>query len=73
MKQIIFICAIGTILFSGCTSKVKPWEKGVLAEKNMQLGGGDGPSKRFMNMYLHLKKEVLEEVELVEEVADAIK
>ena len=46
MKQIIFICAIGTILFSGCTSKVKPWEKGVLAEKNMQLGGGDGPSKK---------------------------
>lgn len=56
MKQIIFICTIGTILFSGCASNVKPWEKGILAEKHMQLGGGDGPTKKI-NEHVFTSKE----------------
>ena len=52
---------IKTILFSflilfsltACTSKVKPWEKGILAEKTMQLGGGD-PSTKKISLYRYL-------------------
>ena len=55
---------IKTILFSflllfsltACTSKVKPWEKGILAEKTMQLGGGD-PSTKKITEHIFTSKE----------------
>jgi hypothetical protein len=56
MKQLLVICTIGIIMLSGCTSKVKPWEKGILAEKHMQLGGGDAPSKKI-NEHVFTSKE----------------
>ena len=39
MKIVLLIMLIA--VFAGCSSNVKPWLKGILAEENMQLGGGD--------------------------------
>ncbi len=52
---IIFLCIL-SIIFSACTSKVKPWEKGILAQKNMQLGGGDAMMKK-VNEHVFTSKE----------------
>lgn len=45
-----------SIFFLGCTSTVKPWEKGTLAEKHMQLGGGDAMNKK-VNEHVFTSKE----------------
>ena len=40
LKPVIFVVILIGVL-SGCASNVKSWEKGILAEDHMQLGGGD--------------------------------
>lgn len=53
--SILFVfCA--SLLFTACSSKVKPWEKGTLAQKNMQLGGGDAMCKKI-NEHVFTSKE----------------
>ncbi len=55
MKIIPILCIL-SIFFSACTSKVKPWEKGILAQKHMQLGGGDAMMKK-VNEHVFTSKE----------------
>lgn len=55
MKNII-IFSLLSILFSGCVKEVKPWEKNILAEENMQLGGGDTMIKKI-NEHVFTSKE----------------
>jgi len=52
---ILTLCS-SMLLFTACSSKVKPWEKGTLAEKNMQLGGGDAMCKKI-NEHVFTSKE----------------
>lgn len=52
---------IGTLLFfifvlTACSSNVKSWEKGVLAEEHMQLGGGSA-SMTKVNEHTFTSKE----------------
>ena len=44
------------VIASGCSSRVKPWEKAMLAEKQMQLGGGD-PGMKKINEHVFSSKE----------------
>ncbi|NQY22011.1 MAG: DUF4266 domain-containing protein [Campylobacteraceae bacterium] len=44
------------VSFQGCTSKVKAWEKGILAEKHMQIGGGS-PLLMKVNEHVFTSKE----------------
>ncbi len=53
--SVIFLCVL-SIFFSACTSKVKPWEKGILAQKHMQLGGGE-PMMKKVNEHVFTSKE----------------
>jgi hypothetical protein len=52
----IILLLIFLVFFTACSSKVKPWEKGILAEKNMQLGGGD-PMAKKLNEHVFTSKE----------------
>ncbi len=52
---VVFVCSL-SIFISACSSKVKPWEKGILAQKNMQLGGGDAMMKK-VNEHVFTSKE----------------
>lgn len=57
MKLIYTMFSLFLIFFlAGCSSKVKPWEKGILAEKKMQLGGGDAMMKKT-NEHVFTSKE----------------
>ncbi|MFK2821804.1 DUF4266 domain-containing protein [Malaciobacter sp. WC5094] len=44
------------ISLSACHQEVKPWEKGTLAQANMQLGGGDAMIKKI-NEHIFTSKE----------------
>lgn len=54
-KSVILIVTILTF-FTACSKEVKPWEKGILAEENMQLGGGDAMIKK-VNEHIFTSKE----------------
>lgn len=46
------------VFLNACTNikEVKPWEKGTLAQANMQLGGGDAMIKKI-NEHVFTSKE----------------
>lgn len=54
MKIVIFCLSIS--FFMGCASGPKPWEKGNLAKKQMQLGGGDSLQTK-VNEHVFSSKE----------------
>jgi len=57
MKSLkVLILSVSILFFTACTSKVKAWEKGTLAQKNMQLGGGDAMCKKI-NEHVFTSKE----------------
>ena len=58
IKQKLFYIVFPLVLFSltACASNVKSWEKGTLADENMQLGGGDGPTTK-VNEHTFTSKE----------------
>lgn len=56
MKKTILLVFCISFLFTACSSKVKPWEKGILAQKQMQLGGGN-PMNKKLNEHVFTSKE----------------
>lgn len=56
MKLSVVLVLLSVLFFSACSSKVKAWEKGILAEKHMQLGGGDAMMKK-VNEHVFTSKE----------------
>lgn len=57
MKKVVFLGCV-VLIFSGCSlvQDVKPWEKGILAQEHMQLGGGDSIAKK-VNEHVFTSKE----------------
>lgn len=53
--KLIFILSL-VVIFTGCSSNVKPWQKGTLAEEHMQLGGGDAQATK-VNEHSFTSKE----------------
>ena len=52
-----FIIIISIVLsLTSCSKIVKPWEKNILAENKMQLGGGDSMIKK-VNEHVFTSKE----------------
>ncbi len=54
--QLAIVLSIALVSFTGCSSNVKAWEKGTLAETEMQLGGGDAPTAK-VNEHTFTSKE----------------
>ena len=61
IKQTKLVLSSSILLFTifsllSCSSNVKSWEKGTLAEERMQLGGGDAPTTKI-NEHTFTSKE----------------
>lgn len=56
MKKKIIFSIFVLVCFSSCVRDVKPWQKATLAERKMQLGGGDAMIKK-VNEHVFTSKE----------------
>ena len=56
LTMLLSLLCSSVFLLSSCSSNVKAWEKGTLAEEHMQLGGGDAPTKKI-NEHTFTSKE----------------
>ncbi|HIQ16020.1 MAG TPA: DUF4266 domain-containing protein [Leucothrix sp.] len=54
--KLVLLFSLLCIFLSSCSSTVKSWEKGILAEEHMQLGGGNAPMSK-VNEHTFTSKE----------------